>query len=291
MRVVYGIAVLAATISALVTAAPPAIAQASDLSALFSERRTIPTPNPWPLRNLVTPGTLTVGITAKTPPSSFTNPAGEFDGSRVKLFKKLAEDLGLRIEFVRLDWPGILPGITANRFDMACEGASWSIPRMTSPDFFLTRPIAANATIAIVRTNGEVKSWNDVNGRRLGGVRGELYFTTARGRTQPSSVLELPGRPEGILALLNRQIDAFAVDMVAGRSLIANSPRGNELMIIGPPLELVVQSICVNRNSPDLLQAANILLTNYRVDGTLAAFEREYFGTDEHVQLLSVVGY
>jgi len=34
-----------------------------------------------------------------------------------------------------------------------------------------------------------------------------------------------------------------------------------------------VQSLCVNKNEGDLLQAVNLLITNYRMDGTLAAFE------------------
>jgi len=123
------------------------------------------------MRHLVTTGTLTVGITAKTPPGSFTNTDGEFDGSKILLFKKLAQDLGLKITFVRLDWPGILPGIAANKFDLACEGASWSNERLSSPDFLLSRPVGANATIAVVRKNGGIATWNDVNGKRLGASR------------------------------------------------------------------------------------------------------------------------
>ena len=59
-----------------------------DLSDFFKERRPLDFPKPWPLQNLVTPGKLTVGITAKSPPGSFTNTSGQFDGSRVKLFAR-----------------------------------------------------------------------------------------------------------------------------------------------------------------------------------------------------------
>ena len=68
-----------------------------DMSGYFKERRTYDHPKPWPLRNLIKPGTLTVGITAKTPPGSYTNKKGEFDGSRIQLWKIMAKDLGLEI--------------------------------------------------------------------------------------------------------------------------------------------------------------------------------------------------
>ena len=73
--------------------------------------------------------------------------------------------------------------------------------------------------------------------------------------------------------------------------LLKDTPRGGELTIIGPPLELNPQSLCVNRNEADLLEAVDILLTNYRVDGSLGALEKKYAGTDEHVTLLSAIGY
>jgi len=263
-----------------------------DMSAYFKERRTTAHPNPWPLRNLIKPGTLTVGITAKTPPGSFTNKKGEFDGSRIQLWKIMAKDLGLKLEFVRLDWPGILPGLAANKFDMACEGASWSNTRLKSPDFLLTRPIVTNASIGIVRKDSGIKSWKDADGKRLGGVRGEHYYVKAKSVVKdPSGLVDMPGRPEAVLALLNKQMDVFAVDMNKGRQLLIDHPRSSELMMIGPPLDLLLGGMCVNKREPALLMAANLLLTNYRVDGTIAKLEMEYYGTDLHVQLLEMAGY
>jgi ABC-type amino acid transport substrate-binding protein len=263
-----------------------------DMSAYLKERRTTNHPNPWPLRNLIKPGTLTVGITAKSPPGSFTNKKGEFDGSRIQLWKIMAKDLGLKLEFVRLDWPGILPGLAANKFDMACEGASWSNTRLKSPDFLLTRPIVTNASIGIVRKDSGIKSWKDADGKRLGGVRGEHYYVKAKSVVKgPSGLVDMPGRPEAVLALLNKQMDVFAVDMNKGRQLLVDHPRSSELMMIGPPLDLLLGGMCVNKREPALLMAANLLLTNYRVDGTIAKLEMEYYGTDLHVRLLEMAGY
>ena len=278
-------------------AAPADVSQASGeirLGDYFTEGQTVDFfPKPWPLANLVKPGTLTVGITAQTPPGSYTDPeTGEFAGSRIELWKKLAEDLGLEIEFVRLDFSGILAGLAANQFDIACEGASWREERLGSDEFLMTRPISVGATVFVVRKDSGIESSADITGKILGGVRGQADTEAGIAAVEnPSEIVELTGKPEAILALLNGQMDAFATDLISGGFLIKESVRGDELRIIGPPASLVLEGMCLNIREPDLLQAVNILLTNYRVDGTYAALEREFYGSDEHVELLSVFGY
>ena len=252
---------------------------------------TFPTPKPWPLRHLLEPGTLVVGITAKSPPKSFTTPSGEYDGTRVALFRKLADDLGLKVKFVRLDWPGILPGLAANRFDMACENVSWNADRISSADYLLTRPVSVAGTVLLVRSDSGVNGWADMKGRKLGGVKGEVEFASAEKEAPDASPLGLPGRPEGLMAVLNKQVDGFAADASTAATLIASSPRKGELKMVGPAINVQPAGMCVDKNEPDLAQAVNILLTNYRVDGTLATIEKKYTGTDQPVKLLSTLGY
>ncbi len=88
------------------------------------------------MRHLVEGGTLTVGVTAQIPPKSFSRADGSLVDTRIDLFRHLAQDLGLTIRFVRLDCPAILPGLFANRFDMACEGvavAQRALERLVEP--------------------------------------------------------------------------------------------------------------------------------------------------------------
>ncbi|WP_347555057.1 transporter substrate-binding domain-containing protein [Robbsia sp. KACC 23696] len=252
---------------------------------------TVPVPSPWPLHHLIEAGTLTVGITAKSPPKSYTTPAGEYDGTRIALFKKLAADLGLKIKFVRLDWPGLLPGLAANRFDLAGENVSWNADRLTSADYLLTRPVAVAGTVLLVRADSGITSWATMKGRKLGGVKGEVEFDTAEKAIGATDGIGLPGRPEGLMAVLNKQIDGFAADASTAQRLIDTSPRKAELRMVEPAINMQPASVCVNKNEGDLAQAVNVLLTNYRVNGTLAAIEKQYTGTDKPVTLMSTIGY
>lgn len=249
-------------------------------------------PKPWPLNNLVTPGKLTVGTTGQAPPRTYIDPAsGELTGSYVDLFKTLADDLGLEIEFVKLDWPGILPGLTANRFDLACDGASWSAQRLGSSDFLMTSPTAVNATVALARKDADVTSWEAMSGKKIGGVRGEIYFETAKERLSGIDPVEYPGMSESLLGLQNGQVAAVALNLANALDILDKSPMADQLQLVGPPLQVFAQGLCVNPRQADLLVAVNVLLGNYRADGTLQDLIGKYSSSTAEVELLNNIGY
>jgi ABC-type amino acid transport substrate-binding protein len=223
-------------------------------------------PKPWPLENLVTAGKLTVGTTGTAPPRTFVDPA-------------------------KLDWPGILPGLAANRFDMACDGASWSAQRIASQDFLMTSPTAVNATVGLARKDAEVTSWEDAAGRRLGGVRGEIYFEDAKAALTSAEAVEFPGMTESMLGLQNRQVDLIALNLSNALEILTSSPMRDQLVMVGPPLRVFPQGLCVNANAPDLLEAVNLLLGNYRADGTLLEIVGAFSSSTAEVEMLRAIGY
>ena len=242
------------------------------------------------MRHLVTRDTLTVGITAKDPPLSFSHADGTLDGSRIVLFRKIGEDLGLPVKFVRLDWPAILPGLFANRYDLACEGVEWTADRLAAGGFLLSRPVAMTHLVILVRGKDGIVDWHGLSGRKLGGVRGESEFAHARRALADAVPIALPGRGEGLMALLNGQVDGFVVDLATARSLQAQAADKTAFRILDPHLSPGPQGVCVNANEPDLLQAVDILLTRYRVDGTLARINVQ-FGHADDIDDLSTIGY
>lgn len=282
-----------------VLAVPAAYAQddTADGLAAFAEALGEPQPfesypKPWPLNNLVTPGKLTVGTTGQAPPRTFIDPAsGELTGSYVELFEKIAGDLGLEIEFVKLDWPGILPGLTANRFDLACDGASWSAQRLGSTDFLMTSPTAVNATVALARKDAGISSWEAMSGKKIGGVRGEIYFETAKERLDGIDPVEYPGMSESLLGLQNGQVAAIALNLANALDVLDKSPIADQLELVGPPLQVFAQGLCVNPRQADLLVAVNVLLGNYRADGSLKELIGKYSTSTAEVELLNSIGY
>ncbi|EPX81864.1 substrate-binding periplasmic protein [Salipiger mucosus] len=276
--------------AALALLAPLGAAQAQGID-LDSLEVSLDYPDPWPLENLIEEGKLIIATTGKTQKETFIGDDGTLQGARIDLWTKLAEDLGLEPEFVRVDWSGVMPGLAANRFDMGCEGASWNNDRLTSPDFFLTRPVKVAIDVAVVKKDSGIESLDDLADAKLGGVKGEMelqHLLSTAGQDE-TDALALPGVTEARLALLNGQIEAYGTGIHAASALL-DGPDGDQFKILPQPTAVGVGGFCVNAREPDLLTAVNFLMAKYRTDGTIKALNEKWDLPDTS-EMLSVVGY
>ncbi len=284
-------AALAAGLTALPAKAQEAAATTAFEDAIGAPQPFLNYPKPWPLKHLIKDGVLTVGTTGASPPRTFVDPvSGELSGSYVELFGKLAADLGLEVEFVQLEWAGILPGLAAGRFDIACDGASWNAERLGSDQFLMTSPTGLNATVGITLKSSGISTF-DQGGFTLGGVRGEIYFEGAKTKLPEAESIEFPGLQESLLGLQNGQAQVIVMNLSNALSTLESAPNKDDLVMVGPALEVFAQSLCVNPNEPDLLVAVNTLLGNYRADGTLAELVGKHATSTAEVDLLNRIGY
>ena len=249
-------------------------------------------PKAWKLKSLVKDGVLTIGTTGAAPPRTFVDPAtSKLTGSYVDLFSKIGADLGLKVNFVQIEWAGILPGLAANRFDLACDGASWTPERLSSDQFLLTSPTAVNATVLLTRKDTGIKSLADAKTAELGGVRGENYFEGAKKALPDAPATEFPGFQESLIGLANGQVKVVAMNLSNALNVLSTAPNKDDLALAGTALQVYPQGLCVNPKEPDLLVAVNALLGNYRADGSLKALVGKYGDSTDEVDLLKSIGY
>ena len=250
-------------------------------------------PKPWPLKNLVKPGTLTVTVTGEAPPGDFVDPkTGELTGFVHDLYLKLGEDLGLPVDFIKLPFVSSLPGLKANRFDLACATAAWTTQRLGSDDFIMSSPIGITGLLALTTKDSGIASWDGVRGKRMGGVQGEIYLQDARRKLpEAGTVTEFPGAPEMVLALQNRQVDFVVTNSTIVRYIVQNAPNAADLVVIGPAKAIYPGGLCINPREADLTKAVNILLANYRADGTLKAIYQKFGVPVAVIDQLKAIGY
>ena len=275
--------------------AAPALAQPDRVDAAMGELNAVVDffPKPWPMKNLVKPGTLTVTVTGEAPPGDFVDlKTGELTGFIHDLYLKLGSDLGLPVDFVKLPFVSSLPGLKANRFDLACASAAWTTPRLASDDFIMSSPIAVSGLLALTTKASGITSWESMAGKRLGGVQGEIYLQDAK-RKLPDigPVTEFPGAPDMVLALQNQQVDVVVTNSTIVRFILQTAPDAADLVVIGPAKAIYPGGLCINPREADLAKAVNLLLANYRADGTLKAIYAKYNVPVSIVDQLKAIGY
>ena len=79
-------------------------------------------------------GTIRVGISSFVP-WSFRSKTGDYIGFEVDVARKLAEDMGVKLETIPTAWDGIIPALLAKKFDVIIGGMTVTIKRNLQINF------------------------------------------------------------------------------------------------------------------------------------------------------------
>ncbi|MBI3710257.1 MAG: transporter substrate-binding domain-containing protein, partial [Proteobacteria bacterium] len=142
--------VFAAALATVLAGAGPALAQQ--------------TPQKSALNKVLDSGVLRVGTTGDFKPMSYRNPdTKQFEGHQIDLANRLAEDLGVKTEFVITDWKTLLNGIVADKYDIIMTGTSMNVPRAKAAGFTDAWGVTGFLPLVQKKNAGKYKSWEDLN--------------------------------------------------------------------------------------------------------------------------------
>jgi len=114
------------------------------------------------VEDIVKRGTLKVGMSTFVP-WAMRDKEGNLIGFEIDVATKVAEDMGVKVEFVPTAWSGIIPALIAKKFDIIIGGMSITPQRnltvnFTQPYAHSGQQMAANVALA-----GEFKTMEDFN--------------------------------------------------------------------------------------------------------------------------------
>ncbi|WP_343501835.1 transporter substrate-binding domain-containing protein [Alloyangia pacifica] len=111
-------------------------------------------------------GVMKVGTETAFAPFDYID-AGDHVGLNMDVFAAIGEELGVEIEWITLDWAGVLPGLEAGQFDMVAGPATITAARMERYRF--TPPIA-EATVALLKSakDDSITKPEDIAGKTIG---------------------------------------------------------------------------------------------------------------------------
>ena len=116
------------------------------------------------LQKILSSGTLRVGTTGDYNPMTIFDPAtNSYKGYEIEAAQKLAEDLGVKVEFVRTDWKTLIQGLTSDKYDILMSGTSLSVGRLKVVSFSQPYNTYFMVGLALKDKADKFKSWDDVN--------------------------------------------------------------------------------------------------------------------------------
>jgi len=226
-------------------------------------------------------GELLIATELHFAPFDFTD-GGKQVGLNSELFADVGKALGVPVKFIDLPWPGVLPGLEAERFDLVAGPATITKARMERYRF--TAPIA-DATVALLKRANDtsITKPEDINGKTVGSAQataqlGQLQAFIAANKFEVQ-VREYQSFSEAYADLAAGRIVAVA-NSLPNIAYVAQA-RKNVFAVVNPPFGAKVYFGYIGRKdeaSAPLIDAVDTVIDAMRTDGRLAALQTKWFG-------------
>lgn len=163
--------------------------------------------------NLVKPGSLVVGMTLQFPPQMYLNAKQKPAGYDYQVLKKLAKDLGLKLEIRNLAFAGLIPGLVAKQFDMVSVGLGKNPDREKSMTY--VGEYMPYSTILVAprndRTAATKAAWN-VAGKKLTALQGSLAAQKIKEEFPNATLVEFPTQDAAFLEVASGRADGIVAE-------------------------------------------------------------------------------
>lgn len=107
-------------------------------------------------------GTLRVGFSSFVP-WAMQDKNGEYIGFEIDVAKRLAEDLGVKLQLIPTNWDGIIPALMARKFDVIIGGMTATTKRALSVNFTIPYDYIYMDVVMSKKSGGNVKTFADLN--------------------------------------------------------------------------------------------------------------------------------
>ena len=238
---------------------------------LAGHAQTCATPGATPVAagSLVTAGKLMLAINPTLPPQQYVDEKGELQGLNVELGRELGKRLCLTTEFVRMDFPAMVPALRGGRFDAIDTGMFWTEER-SKLMFMVPYAQQAIGVFAMESSGLKLAGFEDLAGRVAAieiGTYQERKSKEANAEMvakglKPVDLRTFSTATEATAALRAGQVEAVIIVEEAAKAI--SKQRGMKLLLTGFGGSDITFAF---RDKP-LAEAAAAAFTAIRADGT-----------------------
>ena len=217
-------------------------------------------------------GEIVIGTSGVYPPFEFVE-NGELVGFDIDLGRMIAEKLGVKARFEKIEWKGIIAALKSGRSDILITAMSRTPDREAQIAF--SQPYYKSGMAIITRKdNTTIKSKDDLKGKVLGaeqGSRGEVEAKSAQGKEvkiYETVMLAFKDLEHGRVEAVTEMLPA---------SLYMISRQFKELKIVTSYNKGDV-GVNARLEDKDLIAAINGALEKIKAEGKLRELNKKWFG-------------
>lgn len=241
--------------------APAESVAASEAPSASDPAGTAETPN---VDRIKKAGKIVMLTNAAFPPYEYLGDDNKPVGVDIDIAQAIADELGVELEVVDMDFDGIIGAIQAGKGDFAAAGMTIREDRLKNVDFSMK--YAKSSQFMIVKADNDgIKEPADLDGKNVGVQASTTGQYFAEDETK-ANVNKFKTALDAAMALKTGKLDAVIIDELPARAIVAKNP---ELKIIENKLTEEEYAMAIAKGSDDLAAVINKVLEKLVNDGTI----------------------
>ena len=216
-------------------------------------------------------GTLIVGITDFAP-MDYKSDSGEWIGFDADLARKVAEDLGVKVEFVEIDWDNKILELDNKSIDCVWNGMTLTDEVKSSMN--CTKPYCKNAQVVVLKADaaGNFPDEASMAGAKIAVEAGSAGEAVAQEKGW--NFTSLTAQADALMEVEAGTSDACIIDLLMAGAMIGE---GTSYTDLTHTLELTEEEYGVGcRKESDLTAFLNDEFKKLYDDGTIGKIAEEY---------------
>lgn len=226
-------------------------------------------------------GVLRVGLDPTYPPFEVTNESG-VAGLDVDLAHALANELGLRVEFVHFGYDGLYDALATKQVDVLIS-ALVIMPGRTRYFAYSEPYFNAGEVLIVPEESSDISEMADLGSRILAvelGAQGHVEGTQWEKRLPNLIIAPYNSAEEAIEAISGAQADAALVDSISGRLTLANQTDDQpQLKLLSAPVTVEPFAMVVRIEDETLLEKLDGSLSSLTASGQLDQIIQQWLGS------------
>lgn len=222
-------------------------------------------------------------------PFMFPQADGTVEGFNFDLSTEIAKRLGRpSFKVVDVPWANIFAGMYAKRYEYIAAPVTITDKRVK--EMLFSEPYLDVRDAFVTREDSRFHTMDDLKGKKVAVVTGSVQddWLTANADKYGIVPMRFDSTPDALQALTTGRADSHMTDALAGLWLIKTTKGLAQDVVLPPHGQLALAF------RPDDTEFRNIMehqLECMKLDGTLAAIYKKWFGADPIAQSSTVVAY
>lgn len=219
-------------------------------------------------------GTLYVGTDATFQPFEYVE-NDEYMGFDIDLMRALGAEMGYDdVEFVNTDFKGLIPGLTAKKFDVIASGMYITDERKESINFTDTY-YPGGLSIMVLKDDDSVSGIEDLKDKKVAVQVGTKSVTYLEENYPDIKRVEVETNNEMFMSLESGKADAVITGRPAAKVYASQS---DKVKVLDYPVTEELYGFGIRKEDTELLDEMNAALAAIKENGVYDEISAKYFG-------------